>query len=168
MVKVLLEDLPAKAITEKTVKRMHELAFKAKSDWEFIKFATWLIQGCAPRDHICEIKSIYNRLGIGLKYVKDPRQIELVQSPWAILERRAGDCDCLSTIMAASAGALGYSYRFITVKADPARPTQWSHVYPQILIPRMGWVPADLSLQKLTLGWEPKNFPKKAWKEPKY
>ena len=74
----------------------------------------------------------------------------------------------MSVLIAAAAGAVGMRYRFVTVKADAARPEQWSHVYPQVLVPKIGWVSADLSLKKPMLGWEPKGFPKKVWNEPMY
>jgi hypothetical protein len=167
MSRVVLEDLPSSTITEGTIKRMHDLVRKAKTDWEFIKFSTWLIKGCPPRDHLCELRNIYYKLRKGVKYVRDPDHVELVQNPWAILERKAGDCDCMSVLVAAAASSLGMRYAFKTIKADPARPEQYSHVYPVILIPRVGWVPADLTLRKPILGWEPKGFPSKVWKEPK-
>jgi len=166
-VNVLLEEFPVKVITDKTLARMHELVLKAKTDWDFIKFSTWLIQGCPPRDHLCELRAIYRRLGVGVKYVKDPDGVELVQNVWAILERRAGDCDCMSVLVASTASALGYKYQFITIKSDPTRPDQWSHIYPQVFVPHSGWIPMDLSLQKRIFGWEPKGFPKKAWPGPK-
>jgi len=168
MATTVLEDFPSSVITDKTIARMHELVKSAKTDWEWIKFATWLVRGCAPRDNLCELRSIYRRLGLGIVYRKDPHQVELVQNPWAALERRAADCDCMSVLIAAAAGAVGMRYRFVTIKSDISRPDQWSHVYPQVQVPTVGWVAADLSLPKPTLGWEPKGFPKKVWNEPKY
>lgn len=86
------------------------------------------------------------------RYVKDPRWLETVatsgpavmgltlgmSSPHGI---GAGDCDEATVALGALAAAVGIEPR-IVVTGNPitGRP---SHVYPEMHIPRIGWLPFD-------------------------
>lgn len=172
-----LENLPASYITESTISRMHSLVKRGKTDPNFIHLISDAIRksGCAPKDYLCECNFLFNLWHYwtspktGIRYLRDPHQVELVQDIWAILKRKSGDCDCLSILYAASVGCIGLEYQFVTVKADPEEPTRWSHIYVEVHIPGHEWVPADLSMQEANLGWEPETyFAKKVWEEPVY
>ncbi len=163
---VLLESLPLSTITEGTIKRMHQLAKEGKTDWKFIQFARSLVQGCPRKDYYCELKTIFDFVKKTIRYVRDPEMVELVQSPWATMESRGGDCDDMAVIVGALMGALGASYKFVTVKADKSRPDDWSHVYVKIFVPHYGWVSADTSVTDFKLGDEAKGFEKKDWLQP--
>lgn len=106
----------------------------------------------------------------GLDYQLDPAGLEWVQTPWyTLLVSGNGDCDDMSTAAAALAMALGFQAGFRTVKGDPARQAQWSHVYPVIGIQEKGklvWLTADGTQKESFLGWDPpegKLYGMKTW-----
>ena len=105
-----------------------------------------------------------------VKYELDPAGLEYVQTPhYTLLNSGSGDCDDMSTAVAGLAMALGFRAGFRTVKGDPGRPQQWSHVYPVIGIQEKGetvWLTADATQAESFLGWDPpeaKLFGMKTW-----
>lgn len=67
--------------------------------------------------------------------------------------RRLGDCDDWSMYTAALLKALGYEYRFVTLAADAADPSRYSHVYVCAVRPDGVKVAMDTSHGPY-LGWE--------------
>lgn len=78
-------------------------------------------------------------------------------------------CDDQSVATAALAMALGFRAAFRTVKGDPSRKDQWSHVYPVIGIPNgpdLVWLSADSTQPESYLGWNPaegRHYGMKTW-----
>jgi hypothetical protein len=127
-----------------------------------------LVEKCPGKDHYAETKRILEWCKKMIRYVRDPYQVELVESVWEIFQRRATDCDGFSILICAIGGSIGYPYKFVTVKANPDSPGEWSHVYP-MLETKYGWVGLDATIPESTVGWEPdKIFAKKDWDEPRY
>jgi hypothetical protein len=165
---VTLEDIPANRYTEATIAKMHELVKQAKTDWQFVQLATWIVSSCPAKDHYEETKRILEWSKAIIRYVRDPFQVELVETVWDIFQRRATDCDGFSILIGSLGGAIGYPYRFVTVKANPQAPDEWSHVYP-MLETKYGWVALDAIVPESTVGWEPKTvIARKDWDEPTY
>lgn len=163
----VVETLPEARFTESTIERMHDLVWRAKTDWQFQGLASDITKVCPQKDYSCEADRILEFVKRFIRYCRDPQHVELLQTPWRTLERRAGDCDDSSILIGAIAGAVGFPYRFITIKADKGRPEQWSHVYAKIEIPKRGWVGMDASVSHSYVGWEPTRYFERAeWPEP--
>lgn len=94
----------------------------------------------------------------------DDHCVWLPEADWTVHQ-----CDDQSVAAAALAMALGFRAGFRTVKGDPGRPDQWSHVYPVIGIPKKGkviWLTADATQKESYLGWDPpegKLYGMKTW-----
>ncbi len=74
------------------------------------------------------------------------------------------NCDDHSTLIAAIGMVLGIPAEFATIKADPRRPADFSHVYPRLLIDGE-WVGCDSTVARSRLGWEPERFwEKRSWR----
>ena len=74
------------------------------------------------------------------------------------------NCDDQSSLIAAMALALGIPARFATLKCDPERPAEYSHVYPVLFIDGQ-WLGADATVRDSHLGWEPKRYlEKRLWR----
>lgn len=166
-----LHDVPMSRYTSATIDAMHEMVLKAKTDPAFRELALWLSRdGDASRDwknYQAELENVFNSLRKVVTYRRDPYQVEWVHNPWHTLRLGAGDCDDMSVLISAMMGAIGAQYRFITLKAEAARPDEWSHVFAEINVPKLGWVGADLSVAN-DLGFRPRGFIEKAWNEPTY
>lgn len=69
------------------------------------------------------------------------------------------NCDDQSMLVACLALCLGHGAAFKTVKVDPDRPEEYSHVYPLIGIRNKSnkpvWLAADTTQKGVDLGWEP-------------
>lgn len=166
--------LPSRTITADTLASMHQRVREAKADWAWVGLVSWIVRGVPSKDYAAEAKRVFDVwhhliwVSGTYRYQKDPHQVELVESPWHLLDRKASDCDGWSTLYAAAVGALGHTYRFKTINADPSRPESPSHVYPQVFVPGRGWYTADLTVKEATFGWEPQGFRFQLWPEPKY
>lgn len=164
-------DIPLGTYTEATIEKMHGLVKNAKIDAKFRELALWLTRDADPsrdwKNYAAELENAFARLKRVVTYRRDPHQIEWIQHPWQTLRLGAGDCDDLGILIAAVMGATGAKYRFVTIKADPARPNDWSHVFTEIYVPGRGWLPADLAVTA-DYGFRASGFAEKLWPEPVY
>jgi hypothetical protein len=111
-----------------------------------------------PKDYLGQAEHIYRGFLSRWRYVKDPLTRELVTaSPRASFQLvmagdgrgvgeglGAGDCDCATIALGSLYEAAGFPVRVVTI-AGPTAPAGnlMSHVYPEILVPQIGWIAAD-------------------------
>lgn len=159
--------------TDRTIQHMRGLAVAAAKNWGFIRIATPFAFGM-PRNFRGQGERILEWVKKHIEYVPDPvtaadengvpQGMELVQAPVRTLQRKAGDCDDHSTLICALGMVLGIPAEFATVKADPRRPAEFSHVYPRLLIDGE-WLGCDSTVARSRLGWEPERFwEKRSWR----
>lgn len=171
--------------TSKTIDKMHRLVAHGKLDPEIQRIAT-LIRLSVDRDDRGRSReladAVFDWVRRHGKFQRDPLQIEKLETPREsmrhVVEARrsgayqgpalfAGDCDTFAIWVASLGGILGYEYAFETVKVDPRRPKEFSHVYAAL---RVGneMVPYDASSTIAQPGWRP-SVPEnrlKVWNEP--
>ena len=161
-----LEFLPPGARgTKRTLERMAKLALEDSRKFAMINIASDIIRAyrCPSRDKRSEASAFMSFLKRFVHYVSDPITttggapdfLELVQSPLVTLKRRAGDCDDMSTLLAALLLCVGIRPKFVAIKSDPRRPDEFSHVYVRALI-NGSWLGMDATVPGSYLGWEPK------------
>ena len=159
--------------TERTIQVMAQLAGAAVKNWGFVQIATPFARDIA-RNHREQGRRILDWVKQKITYIPDPltnadvdglaQGIELVQAPLRTIQRGGGDCDDQSTLIAALGLALGIPARFATLKCDPERPAEYSHVYPVLYIDGQ-WLGADSTVRTSYLGWEPKTYlEKRLWR----
>ena len=85
-----------------------------------------------------------------IRYVRDPVDVELVQTPEVTLKLATGDCDDQATLLAAMLKATGHPAQFVAVGVNGG---PFSHVLVETRLGR-GWVAAETILKK-PLGWYP-------------
>lgn len=106
-----------------------------------------IVEGLPPKAYEREVRAIYDFMREHVRYTLDPRGLEWVQTPWyTLLVAGMGDCDDHAVAIVALAISLGHGAGFRTVKGDPSRPDEWSHVYPIVGIRERGiprWIPID-------------------------
>jgi hypothetical protein len=130
-----------------------------------------IVEGLPSKAYEREVRAIYDFMFKNVRYTLDPRGLEWVQTPWyTLLVAGMGDCDDHATAIAALAIALGHGAGFRTVKGDPSRPDEWSHVYPIVGIRERGiprWIPIDTTeISKPRFGQDPPGadrVPQKNW-----
>jgi len=155
MVRVTLEDIPATRFTSSTIKRMYELVGKAKVDEKFQRVIYSIVNHSMRgrwKEYRAEIQTILDWFRANHDYRRDPSNVELLQDPWATMDRRRFDCDDSSIWLAAAAEVLGAPARFVTVSTRPDK--EPSHVYLEVLIGHE-WVPIDAIMPGAPVGWAP-------------
>lgn len=95
--------------------------------------------GVNTRDLVRSSKAIYDWIRKNVSYVRDPVGVEVVQSPKVTLEKKYGDCDDHSTLLASLVSSLGIPVRFKVVGPDK---NHFSHIFPEVQI-RGRWFAAD-------------------------
>ena len=125
------------------------------------------------KDYLGQLERIYNDFLKRWRYVRDPLGLETVattgRAVWGIVggsfarpgEYGHGDCDDATTYIGAAARAIGLPVRIVTM-SPPGRLTP-SHVYPQIKIPKIGWITADPVAHPHPIGYEPPAGRRQVW-----
>lgn len=113
-------------------------------------------EGVPARAWKKEIGALHRFVRDEIRYVRDPVDVELVQTPEATLEIRQGDCDDKSTLLAALLMVTGHPTRFVAIGFNGGG---FSHVLVETKINHTGqdmrdWVPLETILPKEP-GWYP-------------
>lgn len=150
--------------TVQTISYMRDLVTQGKRDFRLRTATGKLLQGCPNKDYECFAQAIHQFCTHQIKYVFDPNGVELIEAPYRILESGIADCDSIVVLAAAMLESIGLPARFVTIKADTSRPTQWSHVFLQTKVPNKGWIGLDCTMPDKPFGWEPPDtYPRKTW-----
>jgi hypothetical protein len=152
-------------VVSSTLESMRKGVTKGKRVFEIRALIGQIISSCPSKDYYCYAQRLYEHCRDQIKYTFDPVGVELVESPERILlESRIADCDSIVTVLATLYEAIGLPARFVTVRADPQRPDDYSHVFLEVNLPRHGWVAADPTMPDKQFGWAPDvKFPRKNW-----
>lgn len=134
-----------------TLKAMAKLARDGKKNFNVINKARSIIRGCGQKDYACEAASLQSWVRDNVRYVQDPRDVELIQEPAKTLELMAGDCDDKATLLASMLEAIGHQARFVVIATD--QPGVFSHVYVETKLGTV-WVAAETT-EPVPFGWEP-------------
>ncbi len=110
---------------------------------------------CASKDYFCYAKNLYEFVKNKILYVYDPTNVEFVEKSTAVLDNAVGDCDSMDILLASLLECAGLPTQFVTIKADPSRPNDFTHVYCRVQIPKYGWICADPIMPDKYFGWEP-------------
>jgi len=151
--------------TSRTIREMQRLVKEGRTDPTVIFAAEQLARKRDPKDYKGQVEEIFDFVKQYIHYVRDPRDVELLRSAFQTLYVRAGDCDDQAVLFSALAEAIGFKTQFKTIKADSRDPSEFSHVYSQVLVPGYGWVSADTIVKTANVGWEaPEQFGSHVWK----
>jgi len=97
------------------------------------------------RDFDAIAGAVYTWMNAHIQYVRDPVNVEWLQSPDVTLQKGYGDCDDHSILAASLLESIGVPSRFVIVKANPYNRSQYSHVYVEYLAEGT-WKPFDTTL----------------------
>jgi transglutaminase-like putative cysteine protease len=114
-----------------------------------------------PRAYEAECARVLRFVRQACRYTLDPRGVEQIKKPKYVLfedSTRLTDCDDQSTLFAALCLSLGHEAGFRALKADPRRPSEYSHVYALVRPRGSAWLPADPIEPRCPLGVPPEKF----------
>lgn len=112
-----------------------------------------ITSACPSKDFRCEIATIHDWIVQNIRFIKDIRGIETLQTPARTLELGAGDCDDQCILLASILEAAGHPTRFVAVGFSGG---DFSHVLTET---RIGdrWIPLETTVPGAQIGWYPPN-----------
>lgn len=114
------------------------------------QLAMRLVEGLAPKDYVGEVLALHRFVRDDIRYVKDVREVETLQTPERTLAEGQGDCDDKSTLLASLLETLGHRARF---RAVGFRIGSLSHVLVDAFVGGR-WLPLETTL-RVDAGWSP-------------
>ena len=134
-----------------TVRVMREAVNRNKVDPRILNAAVTATFHAIKRDRRDEARAIFEMVRQWVRYVPDVLGVETFAEPWLTLERRAGDCDDQSALLASLYESVGFPTRF--VMAAYSDPNVYEHIYLDVLIGEE-WFPVDPT-ESFSFGEEP-------------
>lgn len=151
-VRFQLFDLPSGADgVRATLALMSAMVKHHKKTPEIRNTAADLIQNLPQKAWSDEVRKIHAFVRDNIRYTRDVRNVETVQSPDVTLKLERGDCDDKSTLLAALLESIGHATRFVAIGMQP---DFFSHVYVETLIGNK-WIALETTENK-PAGWIPK------------
>lgn len=148
----VLADLPAGVDgVRATLREMVKLARHYQKDVGVVTLARRLTQSLPEKDYAAEVAALQAFVRDRIRYVRDPRGAEMVQTPKRTLEMRCGDCDDKATLLAALLESIGAPARFVAIGVGGG---PYSHVLAEA---RVGsrWIPLEAIVPGVGPGWMP-------------
>lgn len=130
---------------------MGGLVRAAKKSLPVRQTALSLVNGNRQKDWSAEVKALHAFVRDNIRYLRDIRGVETLQTPDKTLEFGQGDCDDKSTLLAALLESIGHPSRFVAIGFAP---DTYQHVYAETKIGDK-WVSLETT-EPVEMGWEPK------------
>lgn len=143
--------------TLETLKKMRLLIISEVSNYRIIQLARYLVEDLKQQDFLGEAKLIQEFVRDQIRYVKDPRNVELIQTPTKTLEIGQGDCDDKSILVSTLLECLGMPTRLAAVGFNNS--DFCSHVLVEVYINRQ-WHYVETT-EPVLFGWTPPNITRK-------
>src|SRR3954465_2304149 len=119
------------------LRRMAATVKQWKSDADVRKLAERITESAgASEDYVGQSRAIHEYVARHIKYMRDPDGEEELKPPLDLLQNPYGDCDDMAVLVATLNAAIGHPVRLQAVGFDP---TEYSHVFSQVLVGR-NWV----------------------------
>lgn len=130
---------------------MAQIARKYREALPLRNLAVSIVGGLGNKDYMGEAAAVANWVRAHIRYTRDIRDVETIQTPDVTIENGAGDCDDQSTLVATLLEAIGFQTRFRAVKTERGGP--FVHVLAEAEI-HGEWVPLET-----TEAWPVGTFP---------
>ena len=145
----IMEIPSGEAGTKRTLEVMRTAVRQGMKDPAILPIARLIVSDAPEKDQWAEAVRLFYFMKDGIRYVKDPYDLEGVLFPRTTLWIKSGDCDDKTVAFAALAMSIGMPARFCAVKL--AGKDQFSHVYPELFI-KDRWMPFELTLKRAVPG----------------
>ena len=130
---------------------MCQLTKKGKKDPLIRELALRIVNHLPPKKWGAEVMAIRDFVRDHIRFTRDIRGVETLQTPKNTLRLRAGDCDDMAILTASLLEAIHHPTRFMAVGFSPAN---YCHVFPETKIGGR-WVSVETT-ENVNLGWYPK------------
>lgn len=117
-------------VVRATLSKMRSVIRKASKRQFSRELALKLTGGLKQKDYESEARIIHYWVRDYIRYVRDPRGLELLHAPEEIFLNRAGDCDDKTILAASMLLSIGHKVRLVAVGKDG----RYKHVLPEVLL----------------------------------
>jgi transglutaminase-like putative cysteine protease len=134
-----------------TLRAMAEFVRRGRIDPYVRQLALGVVRYLPGKDWAGEAEAVRAWVAANIRYVRDVRNVETVQSAPATLELRQGDCDDQAVLVGAMLSSIGADVRLVAIGSVPG---EYEHVFCEVQVPGRGWLSAETT-EPVRLGWEP-------------
>jgi hypothetical protein len=113
---------------KQTLDLMSSLVKQFKITPQVRELSMRIVQHVPNQNFTQEARTLHKWVQRNIRYVRDVRDVETIQTPIKTLQLKAGDCDDQSLILAALLEAIGHRTRFLAVGFHNK---PFSHVFPE-------------------------------------
>lgn len=139
--------------TRRVLFMMRDLARTGKTNSFVRQTAVQLTNNLPQKDLLGEIRALHAFVRDNIRYVRDVRGVETLQTPERTLLNKSGDCDDKSTLLAALLESISHPARFVAVGFRS--PNNCDHVYVETQLRSTGqWIPLETT-EPVQAGWSP-------------
>lgn len=131
---------------------MTQLTRSGKTSPTVYALARELTNRLRQKSYRDEVRVLHAFVRDKIRYVRDVRGIESLQTPDKTLEFHSGDCDDKAVLVASLLESIGHKTRFVAVGFAPGR---FQHVYAETKVGQ-NWVPLETT-EPVGVGWYPPN-----------
>lgn len=138
-------DMPSPTPVQ-TLRLMARLANEAQLDPQLRLLWERICKGVRQKDYISEFAAVLNWVRQNIRYSRDPRTIEQVRTPQAVVRDRTGDCDDMACLIATLVGLGGGISRYCAgaFQRGPDGQPALAHVWAEALDDKNGaWIVLD-------------------------
>ncbi len=115
------------------------------------RVALGLVRELPPNADVDEVRELWRFVRDGIRYVRDVRGVDTLQTPSMTLELAQGDCDDKSLLLSAMLESIGYATRFAVSATVPRG--SYNHVFVEAFVPKLGkWIPLESSVSGFPFG----------------
>lgn len=139
----------------KTLKIMSKVVKAYKASPAIRELALSLTRDLQQKSYKREVERIHAFVRDEIRYIKDIKGIETIQTPIQTLRLRSGDCDDKSSLAASLLESIGHPTRFVAVGFTP---DSLCHVFVQTKIGKE-WISVECT-ENVKLGWRPPKIKK--------
>ncbi len=134
---------------------MRELVRGYRKNLQIRNLAGSLVQGLKQKDFNGEIRILHGYVRDSIRYLRDIRGVETIQTPTVTLQNGFGDCDDKTTLLASLLESIGHPTRLVAVGFQ--NPDLYQHVYVETRSGnKLQWIPLETT-ENVSAGWKPKN-----------
>lgn len=147
--------------TRQTIPYARKLIAQGLRDPRVHELALWFCQayGAPSYDETAELRAVFQGVLDNFFYRKHIVGTQSLQPVDGMLRTRSGDCAELNLVLLPSLlGTIGYPTRAVTIKGDPTRPDEYSHVYIEAQLTNGQWIPMDVAREGTEFGVEPERY----------
>jgi hypothetical protein len=146
---------------EQTIRQMCRLISQGKQDPKVHELAAQILRCArvAAYDWNGEAQAIFNWWHKNIRFTRDVDGHETLHAPADILRLGIGDCDDFTVGICSLLKTIGADCRIVTIAVDPDG--EFSHVYPEVILPSGRSIALDAARQSAAFGKSPERWTRK-------